>query len=255
MKKDIINIVKNSNATHPVAIAAQEGNRYWNDFLVINNDYKKNLSEHEYNNFLDKSQLNHEIKMTQYLSFASETTVVDYIIRNFDDIKYEPEYNDKKNPECSFEYNGRVVNIEVKCPDLFTKMRQESATGIKLFALERLPKKDDLIQIKEVVQSNMKDKQNIQIVNRLDNKLKDYLLSAHQKFPVSSKSYFNILVIALDIIQDMDEWYYYLFGDGGAFTRNTYISEDYSNVDAVMLTNVQHGHIFTKFYFINGLLF
>lgn len=84
---------------------------------------------------------------------------------------------------------------------------------------------------------------NVEILDRLDNKLKDYLVLAQKKFPVSDSSNFNILVIAVDIISDMDEWYSYLFGETGAFSNKTYIADDYSNVDAVLLTNVQHGHM------------
>ena len=73
--------------------------------------------------------------------------------------------------------------------------------------------------------------------------MKDYLISAHKKFPNSNSQNFNILVVALDIIQDMDEWYSYFFGDNGAFTNKTYITDVYSNVDAVLLTNVQCGHM------------
>lgn len=51
---------------------------------------------------------------------------------------------------------------------------------------------------------------NVEILDRLDNKLKDYLVLAQKKFPVSDSSNFNILVIAVDIISDMDEWYSYL---------------------------------------------
>lgn len=243
MKKTILEIVENSKGTHPIVLAAREDNRYWRDFLNVNNDYMEKLSEHEYRNFLAKSQLDCEITMDQYLSFSSETTVIDYILRNYEKIKYEPKYNGRKNPECAFEYDGRTVNIEVKCPNLSTKVHQERNTDIRLFASERLPQKDDILRIKDILEARIEGEQNIQIVDRLDNKLKDYLLSAHRKFPASGASYFNILVIALDIISDMDEWYSYLFGNGGAFTNNTYISEEYSNVDAVMLTNVQHGHM------------
>ena len=41
MKKDIISILKNSKVTHPLFIAAKESNRYWKDFLDVNDNYKK----------------------------------------------------------------------------------------------------------------------------------------------------------------------------------------------------------------------
>lgn len=243
MKNNIIDVVKNSKVTHPIAVAATKGNRYWQDFFTVSEDYKSVLNEQEYNNFLNKSQLDCPISMAQYIQFASETTVVDYIIRHYGGFKNEPKYNDKKNPECSFEYAGRTINIEVKCPDLFKRIEQEKSESIKLFVAERFPNKDSYIQTQKFIESNIRDGQSIQNMDRLDNKLKDYLISAHKKFPISNSLNFNILVVAVDIIQDMDEWYSYLFGDNGAFTDKTYITDIYSNVDAVLLTNVQHGHM------------
>lgn len=228
---------------HPLAMAANKGNRYWQDFLKVNEDYKSILNEQEYNSFLNKSQLDCEIGMAQYIQFASEATIVDYVIRHYDGFKNEPKYNEKKNPECSFEYAGRTINIEVKSPDLFKRIAQEDSEGIKLFAAERFPNKASYIQAQKFIESNIRDEQSMQNMERLDNKLKDYLISAHKKFPISNSRNFNILVVAVDVIQDMDEWYSYLFGDNGAFTNKTYVSDVYSNVDAVLLTNVQHGHM------------
>lgn len=243
MKKDIISVVKNSKVMHPIATAAVKGNRYWKDFLMVSEDYKKTLSDQDYEMFLDKSQLDCKISMAQYLQFSSEVTVVDYIIRNYSGFKNEPKYNGNKNPECSFEYEDRTINIEVKCPDFSKRIAQENSEGIKLFAAERFPDKNYYIQTKEFIESNIRDRQSLKSIDRLDNKQKDYLISAHQKFPVSNSSNFNVLVIAVDIIQDMDEWYSYLFGENGAFTERTYITDEYSNVDAVLITNVQSGHM------------
>lgn len=243
MSKDIISLVENSKVMHPIAVSATKDNRYWVDFLQVVEDYKSVLSRQEYSRFLDKSRLDCKISMGQYLQFSSEITVVDYIIRHYNDFKNEPRYNDKKNPECSFKYENRTINIEVKCPDFFKKIKQESLDGVKMYAAERFPTKADYEQSKNFIESNIKEGYQIQTIDRMDNKLKDYLVSAHRKFPVSDLSNFNILVIAVDIIQDMDEWYSYLFGENGAFTNRTYIKDDYSNVDAVLLTNVQHGHM------------
>jgi len=243
VKNNIIDIVESSKVTHPIVVAATKDNRYWHDFLKVNEDYKSVLNEQEYNSFLNKSQLNCPIKMAQYVQFASEATIINYIIRHYSGFKNEPKYNDKKNPECSFEYVDRTINIEVKCPNLFERIAQEDTEGIKLFAAERFPNKDSYIKMTKFIESNIRDGQTAKNIERLDNKFKDYLISAHKKFPISNSQNFNILVVALDIIQDMDEWYSYLFGDNGAFTNKTYITDVYSNVDAVLLTNVQHGHM------------
>lgn len=243
MEKNLENILKNSKVMHPLFKSRSVKNRYWKDFLILNKDYQDALSEKEYESFLDKSQLDCKIEIPQYLQFAAEATVVDYIIRNYNDFRYEPRYNNKKNPECSFEYKGRTVNVEVKCPDMTKRIQQENAEGIKLFPAERFPKISDYTNATEIIKENINNKENIQSIDRMDNKLKDFLISAHQKFPVSDATNFNILVIALDTAGDMDEWYSYLFGDTGVLTEKTFISDDYSNVDAVMITNIQNGHM------------
>lgn len=39
MKNNIIDVVKNSKVTHPIAVAATKGNRYWQDFFTVSEDY------------------------------------------------------------------------------------------------------------------------------------------------------------------------------------------------------------------------
>ena len=243
MQKNFEDIVSNFKVTHPLQKAYANQNRYWTDFLDLHSDYKQHLSTQDYEHFLSKCRLDCEINNAQYLQFASEVTIVDYVIRNYKDFKNEPQYNNKKNPECSFGYEGRTVNIEVKAPDLRKRASQEDSRDTKIYAAERFPNKQSYEHALEFIKTNMNENKNIQVVDRMDNKLKDYLLSAHEKFPDSSTSYFNILVIAVDTIPDMDEWYSYIWGDNGVFTEKTYVLENYNNIDAIMLTNVQHGHM------------
>lgn len=243
IENKIIQVIQNSKVTHPLAVAGQEGNRYWIDFYNLTEDYRKVLSEKQYDDFLAKSRLDSLTSMPEYLQFATEATVVDYIIRNHEkEFENEPQYNNKKNPECSFRYVDRIVNVEVKCPDFTKRIEQEESKNIKIFSAERMPTKEVYKQVLNDINSNLADETDIQEIDRMDNKLKDYLLSAHAKFPESGDCFFNVLVIALDIVQDMDEWYSYIFGDTGVFTDKSFIKEKYSNVDAILLTNVQYGH-------------
>lgn len=240
LNEDIITLIEDSKVLHLLAKAGQENSRYWQDFLKVIDDFRKILDEKEFEKFLLKSQLNQVITTAQYLQFVTETVVVDYVIRNFKGFRSEPQYGKKKNPECSFEYEGRIVNIEVKCPDYTKRISEEKVGGIKTFAAERFPQKEMYDDAIRIIEQNCN--LNIAKIARMDNKLKDYLVSAHNKFPKCDHDYFNILVICLDIIPDMDEWYSYLFGNEGAFTKHSYISANYENVDAVMLTNIVHGH-------------
>ena len=240
MNEDVIALIEDSRVLHLLAKAGQNDSRYWRDFLELITDFRKNLDEKEFKNFLIKSQLNQVITLAQYLQFASETTVVDYVMRKYKGFRSEPQYGKKKNPECSFEYEGRTVNVEVKCPDYSKRKLEEQVEAIKVFAAERFPQKEMLDESIQVIEQNIDG--NIMIISRMDNKLKDYLISAHDKFPSSGRNYFNILVICLDIISDMDEWYSYVFGNEGVFSEQSYVKENYENVDAIMLTNIVHGH-------------
>lgn len=240
--EEVCKLIENSKVLHPVAKAAQIDSRYWRDFLDVMRDYKAVLNESQFKSFLEKSQLDQYILLPQYVQFASEACVVDYIIRKYKDgFSYEPKYEGKKNPECSFKYNGRIVNVEVKTPDLMKRIKQENNDGVKIYCAERLPDKADVDKVSTFIGNRLGEK--INRVDRLDNKLKDYLVSANKKFPKTGEEYFNILVIALDIIQDMDEWYSYIFGNTGVFTKASYVEEEYNNVDAILLTNIQHGHM------------
>lgn len=243
MKADSIDSMFNFKVTHPLQKAHEHKNRYWTDFLSLTADYKKYLNNQDYSHFLKKSRLDCAINNAEYLQFASEVTIVDYIIRNYNGFQNEPRYDNRKNPECSFEYEGRTVNVEVKCPDLRKRAKQESSEHLKIYTAERFPSKQNHDDALKFIASNIKGNETIQVVDRLDNKLKDYLLSAHKKFPSSGSKYFNILVISLETIYDMDEWYNYIFGADGVFTNRTYVSENYNNVDAIMITNVQYGHM------------
>lgn len=209
------------------------------DFLEVLKDYKLYLSNKQYKNFIKR--VNKERAKYPNIQFFSEVAVVNYIMRNYaEEFKYEPNYNGKKNPECSFKYKGRTINIEVKCPDYTNRTEQESGEKLNVQLMNYFPHIEDAYDIcKKIGQLQNRE---IEIIKPIDNKLKDYLESSNEKFPDSGTSYFNILVIALNKISDMDEWYNYLFGYAGAFTTKPHISVDYSRIDAVLLTNLQYGH-------------
>lgn len=239
----INSIIDNHKFKHAIWHGRENNNRYYTDFCELAYDFYVKLSESEFNNFLKKSRLDKNIDLSQYLQFASEVTIVDYIIRNFSNsFKNEPKYNKKKNPECSFSYNGRIINMEIKCPDYKDRKMKENTDGIKIIANDRLPNKETYDKIKKTISNSFPEDNALISYERMDNKLKDFLLSANEKFPESKDKYFNILVIALETIPDMDEWYSYLFAKEGAFTHESFIKNDYSHVDAVMLTNVAYGH-------------
>ena len=112
------------------------------------------------------------------------------------------------------------------------------------FSAERIPGHEDVInELKNIIVANIEKSEysEIEEIPRMDNKLKDYLEHSQKKFPLGA-DYFNILVVTLDIVQDLDEWYSYLLGDNGVFTHNSFINSNYDKVDAILLSTPVCGH-------------
>ena len=241
-KNSVIDLIKNGIEEFPLTTAYKKDHRFYTDFVEMMDFFKSNLRKKEYQDIENKIKSGCLQPDEQaYLQCMSELIVLYFVMRQLNDnFKYEPKYNGGFNPECSFIYGGKTVNIEVKCPNMSKRMEIESHNTLKINFSERAPDKSDYNNItKDLKQIFSKSSENseysgIEAIPRMDNKLKDYLEHSQKKFP-SGDNYFNILVIALEICQDVDEWYGYLLGDNGAFTPNSYIDTCYDRVDAVLL--------------------
>ena len=73
----------------------------------------------------------------------------------------------------------------------------------------------------------------------MDNNLKDFLESAHQKFnSTPTENEINILLVGCDDEEDIQNWYNYLWAEQGLFTSKPFSnSNDFNNVDLVVYTN------------------
>lgn len=249
---DIEDLVKNIDDNHPLKQAYLCRHRYYTDFLNTMGVFRKNLTKKEYVNILKKFQFNKAFDEQKYLQVVSEINVLYYILRFYNNhFKYEPKYNNGYNPECSFSFQSKTINLEVKCPNMQNRLEAEQRDMVKIFLPERIPNHESIVNgVKSVIEPNLK---NLEItgseeLNRMDNKLKDFLISAQAKFPVSDDSNFNVLAISLDIISDLDEWYTYIWGQTGAFTDHSFIEENYENVDAILLTTPMCSHIRWRCY-------
>lgn len=232
--------------THPIDIAAKNGYRYKSDLENVLSNLASTIELKKVNglkNRLLNSKSAHSIE--EYIQAGCEIIIIDYIIRNFQGFDYEPKYNGRKNPECSFVYKDRTINVEIKCPNFEKRKIQESSPGIKVLAVDRIP---DFDSVKSDVNNYFTIGENVvNFLDRMDNKIKDYLKSANVKFPQSDNSNFNILIVGLEILEDFDEWYNYLFSTTGIFNSDEIlVSEEYENVDAIMFTNCRAGLINTE---------
>ncbi len=237
---------------HPIDLAEKYGYRYKKDLEKTLSNLTTKIDSKKFEKIIDRlvnSKRIHSVE--EYIQAGCEIIILDYIIRNYYDFEYEPTYNRKKNPECSFVYENTTVNLEVKCPNYEKRKKQESNTGINIHVYDRMPDfesvKSDINMILETCEKS------INFLDRMDNKLSDYLISANGKFPKSDESNFNVLIIGLEILDDFDEWYNYLFSRTGIFNSDEIIKEEkYEDVDAIMFTNCRAGLInLEKFKNIN----
>jgi len=224
--------------------------------------YCKDLSEilASLEPFLSKKQKNSLDKDLQfsgskfdeakYLQAACETSIASYLSSNYSDgFVYEPKINPPKDVDCGFSLGGKTYNIEVKCPDYSKKNEIDSANAFKIGAFGRLVDFDEIVTKMQGVfdpETNpaVEPDKPLIIQQHMDNKLKDYLLSAHSKFNDStSSSELNVLAVCCSDPMDMQKWFFYMYGYQGLFTNDSFHPKDeYKNVDVVMLTNLYHRH-------------
>ena len=239
------NKLKNTDKNNLLKIGFEKDLKYYKDFVELIEIFDKNLSHKQMEDLLDnKLLLNKKFNGPHYLQSVSEIILIYYVLRKYNDkFEYEPKYNGKKNPECAFSYNDTLINIEVKCPDLTSSINSEKSNTLKVYLPERIPNHNEIVNdIKSIITDTNKEIK-LEEKKRSDNKLKDYLVSASNKFPNKKEKNFNILVISLDIISDLDEWYMYIFGQDGVFTNNSFIpKKEYENVDAILITNFMNAH-------------
>ena len=241
--------LSNNDSIFPLTVAYKNGSRFYSDFIAMIKTFEANLFEKEQDNIYNKIATAYSINDVQvYLQCNCELMVLYYILRKFNTgFKYEPKYNGNYNPECSFEHKGVVVNIEVKTPNYSKRIAQENSNSLKFF--ERIPDKQAVIEeLSGMINLDDTDYEGVEELSRLDNKLKDYLEHSQKKFP-NGDDYFNILVIVLQTISDLDEWYSYIFGEKGAFTESSFIESNYENVDSILLCSPINGIIGGEKYY------
>lgn len=193
----------------------------------------------------------HGFDEPKYLQAACETVITSTLGRMFPNtFVYEHKIKPPKDVDCSFEKDGFRFNFEIKCPDYSKQHAIDATPAFKIGAFGRM---DDYSALVENLQSgafntqeNPSDASNKPLImqQHMDNKLKDFLLSAHSKFADDcSEQELNVLVVCCSDRMSMQEWYHYMYGSKGLLTRESYYPPDqYNNVDLIILTNVYHRH-------------
>ena len=157
--------------------------------------------------------------------------------------------DNKKNVECQFEDSNFRYNVEVKCPDFNARESATNQNAFKFSSVGRIPNyQDDVSEfaalLNEAQQKSGDEVKPFASVKNMDNNLKDFLYSAHDKFsPTSSEGEVNVLLIGCGDAMDIQSWHYYLYAEKGVFTPQSFANiEKYRRVDLVILTNLYHRH-------------
>lgn len=270
---NINNVVNNSNECHPLKKSLKTGTRYYQDFKVIIEDILKHteiFSNKEIETLLEeKLQLDGTFKIEKYYQGATELSVVYKIFKVSKEIKGKFEYEKcvngtKKNIECLLFLDPYRINIEAKCPDLEDRgfNNQKKIVEEKNNITKNLEDRKSCNQKKKVVfmtagripnreENDVRLKQleeNSQIevvkVKNNDNKLKDFLQSAHNKFPdFRDENELNVLFVSLDDVNNIEQWWDYLHETEGLFTKKPFVEHNtFSRVDALIYTNLLYRH-------------
>jgi hypothetical protein len=181
----------------------------------------------------------------QYLQAACELTICAHFAKHHgSNFKYEHKTNPPKDVDCAFEDSGFQYNIEIKCADYSVSHHLHETEGIFLNSLGRHPNykevQDDLNKAFATSPKVIR----LQAEQHMDNKLKDFLLSAHEKFtPTNPENHINILFVCCNHPLDMQKWFGYLYENQGLFRHDSFHPPaNYNHVDAVVLSNVYHRH-------------
>lgn len=149
--------------------------------------------------------------------------MVSYEWPNLEGFEYEPRApGSDKNPELSIKYNGVEIGIEVKSPSLITHINQRSANNTQV--VSRVFDKDEIEKLPDVENG---------VTLPRDNPLKDFLVSANEKFQSfkeDNDNYFGVLVVVWDdfIYEPISAL---LHSRGGLFTESSFfIGEEGSPV-------------------------
>lgn len=236
---------------HYLKIARDSNNIYFEEFIESILKIKEFLSPKDFKILWNDKMQFKKIKFDEkaFIQAACELSVAVYFCEK-DSFKVEVKVNpaNKKDVDVQFKSNGFTYNIEVKCASFEAKEIVQKSDSFKFQTLGRLNNTNDLIKIiSNCIDEGLSKKGELkphEVLKNMDNNLKDFLESAHQKFNTNSnENEINILLICCDDPADMQSWVGYLIASEGLFTENSFLDTDkYNNVDLVVLTNLYFKH-------------
>jgi hypothetical protein len=182
-----------------------------------------------------------------YFKSAAELSVQNHLKLNehASKVAIEKEVNPPKNKnvEVYYEVGATCVSLEVKCPD-------ESQPSPDAFVFQNVGRVSDRLEnsekfrgLKSII-DNPEKGQKLEFAKNSDNKLKDYLVDANDKFsPNAGVDDLNVLLVACGNCSSIQEWWNYLYASDGLFTAESfYPTPEYRLVDVVLLSNLKYLH-------------
>ncbi len=229
----------------------KEGIEYYESLMTALGSLMPKLSTKQAEALCNKLQLRgNKFEECQYLQAAVETVITSHIASRFSSsFAYEPKINPPKDVDCAFSINETRYNLEIKCPDFSVKNAIDARKNFKVGAFGRMQNYKEVVGILERLldpEANPAVDLGQELIQQqhMDNKLKDFLISAHGKFkPQSGENELNILAVGCADPMDMQKWFFYMYGVQGLFTPDSFWPrEEYNNVDVALLTNTYHRH-------------
>jgi hypothetical protein len=182
----------------------------------------------------------------QFLQSAAELSVAHHVVKSqataFEsEKKMNPGVNDR-DVDVYFEVGATRVPLEVKCPE-----EQHVAPGTLTldFAGRHPDPKGIFGEIQGVFAqaANLPPElRQLTLAQHKDNKLKDYLISAHDKFsPSPDLDQLNVLFVACG--EELQPWYHYLHEREGLFTPQSFHPvQTFERTQVVILSNLKYFH-------------
>lgn len=238
-------MLKEAKKEHPY-LGALSSSTYVSALDSIIKTLATHLSQSEINALKKKLQLTaKKFNEPQYLQTACELSVCGYFAKKFESgFTYEDKVNPPKDVDCSVYHDCAKYNVEVKCATFSGDEELKKEDCFKMSAIGRMKEYPELIEKLSEVFATSPEGKPLKAYKHKDNNLKDFLISAHEKF--SDEVYgniVNVLWVCCDDAMDMTKWTGYLTGLNGLFTSDSFVDQSlYSKVDVVVLSNLYHRH-------------
>ncbi|WP_287877354.1 hypothetical protein [Aquitalea sp.] len=220
---------------------------YRDELLKEINRIGLHLNKRQWNDLLKKKLMleNKDANESTYIQSAVELTVCAWFSRaGHKSFLYEEKINPPKDVDCAFRIGKMQFNIEVKCPNYEKQHSIQSSSDFVMYGQGRLGNYREVYSQLASIFNSGSDPKILGESHHMDLKLKQYLLDANSKFsPSPNADHLNVLVVCVDDQMDMSQWYGYLNGPCGLFVDNSFSpSDEYENVDLVVLSNLYHRH-------------